>query len=99
VLQLLKEKGIEPDVVLYLENTPNADTLKELLIKLAINPRQLIHSGEDVYKENNLGDQNLTDCQLIEAMVTFPKLIQRPIVVNGDKAAIGRPPETVLKIL
>ena len=58
-----------------------------------------MRSGEDAYKENNLADDSLSEDQLVDAMVAFPKLIQRPIVVNGDKAAIGRPPEAVLEIL
>ncbi|MDM3870105.1 arsenate reductase (glutaredoxin) [Porticoccus sp. W117] len=98
-LQLLEEKGIIPEIVLYLESTPDADTLKTLLTKLGITTRELIRSGEDAYKDNNLADQSLSDQQLIDAMVKYPKLIQRPIVVNGDKAALGRPPEAVLSIL
>ncbi|WIO73399.1 arsenate reductase (glutaredoxin) [Porticoccaceae bacterium LTM1] len=98
-LKLLEERGIEPEVVLYLENTPSADELKGLLSKLDISARDLIRSGEDAYKEQNLADTSLTEAQLIEAMVAHPKLIQRPIVVNGEKAALGRPPEAVLDIL
>ena len=98
-LQLLEERGIEPDIVLYLEDTPDAGTLKVLLGKLGIGARELIRTGEEAYKENNLADQSLSEDQLIDAMVKFPKLIQRPIVVNGDKAAMGRPPEAVLDIL
>lgn len=98
-LKLLEDRDIKPEVVLYLENTPSAEELKGLLSKLGINARDLIRSGEDAYKEQNLADTNLTEDQLIEAMVAYPKLIQRPIVVNGNKAALGRPPEAVLDIL
>lgn len=98
-LQLLADKGIEPKVVLYLDNPPTVATLKSLLKKLGIGARELIRDGEDAYQENKLADTNLSDDQLIAAMVKFPKLIQRPIVVNGDKAALGRPPESVLDIL
>ena len=98
-LQLLEERGVEPEIVLYLEDTPDADTLKGLLAKLNMTARELIRSGEDAYKENNLADQSLSEDQLIAAMVQHPKLVQRPIVVNGDKAAMGRPPEAVLDIL
>ncbi|UTW45368.1 arsenate reductase (glutaredoxin) [bacterium SCSIO 12696] len=98
-LQLLEEKGIEPTVVLYLENTPDADAITDLLAKLGIGPRQLIRTGEQAYKDNNLANPELSDAQLIQAMAEHPKLIQRPIVVNGDKAALGRPPEAVLDIL
>jgi len=98
-LALLEERGIEPNIVLYLETPPDADTLKSILEKLAIEPRQLLRKGEAAYKENNLADNSLSDEQLIAAMVAHPKLIERPIVINGDKAALGRPPEQVLDIL
>ena len=98
-LQLLEERGVKPEIVLYLEDTPDAGTLKGLLAKLNMTARELIRSGEDAYKENNLADQSLSEDQLIAAMVEHPKLVQRPIVVNGDKAAMGRPPEAVLNIL
>ncbi len=98
-LQLLEEKGVEPDVVLYLETPPSADELKGLLKKLGIGARQLLRKGEDAYKENNLKDESLSDEQLIAAMVAHPKLIERPIVVNGDKAVLGRPPENVLELV
>ncbi len=98
-LQLLADKGIDPNIVLYLEDTPDAAKLKTLLNKLGIGARELLRSGEDAYKENNLSDPSLTDDQLIAAMIKFPKLIQRPIVENGNKAALGRPPESVLDIL
>lgn len=98
-LALLEERGITPDIVLYLETPPSAETLSDLLAKLGITPRQLLRKGEDAYKENNLSDTSLTDQQLIDAMVASPKLIERPIVINGSKAALGRPPEQVLDIL
>ena len=98
-LALIEEKQIQPEVVLYLENPPNAKTLKQLIKKLGITPRQLLRKGENDYKSNNLKDTSLTDTDLIEAMVKFPKLIERPIVINGDKAVLGRPPENVLDII
>lgn len=98
-LALLEERGITPDIVLYLETPPSAETLSDVLAKLGITPRQLLRKGEDAYKENNLSDTSLTDQQLIDAMVASPKLIERPIVINGSKAALGRPPEQVLDIL
>lgn len=98
-LQLLEEKGISPEVVLYLETPPDKATLLGLLDKLAIAPRQLLRKSEAAYKDNNLKDPALSDGQLIDFMLEFPKLIERPIVVNGDKAALGRPPESVLEIL
>ncbi len=98
-LQLLEEKGINPEIILYLETPPDKATLTGLLDKLAMSPRQLLRKNETDYKENNLKETSLSDAQLIDFMVKFPKLIERPIVVNGDKAAIGRPPESVLEIL
>lgn len=98
-LALLEEQGIKPDVVLYLETPPNASTLKTLVRKLNITPRQLLRKGEQEYKDNQLGNPGLTDEALIQAMARFPKLIERPIVVSGPQARIGRPPESVLDIL
>ena len=98
-LQLLQSRGIEPDVVLYLDSPPDAATLKALLKKLGIKPRDLMRQKEPEYKEQGLQDTTLSDEQLIAAMVACPKLIERPIVVNGRKAALGRPPENVLEIL
>ncbi|UZE97343.1 arsenate reductase (glutaredoxin) [Alkalimarinus alittae] len=98
-LALLEEKSVTPEVVLYLETPPSADQIRDILTKLAIKPRQLMRTKEALYKENNLADDALTDAQLIDAMVTFPKLIERPIVLANGKAALGRPPEDVLTIL
>ncbi len=98
-LQLLEDKGINPEIVLYLETPPDKTTLLGLLDKLAMSPRQLLRKNEADYKDNNLKDDSLCDAQLIDFMLKFPKLIERPIVVNGDKAALGRPPESVLEIL
>ncbi len=98
-LALLQEKGIEPQIVLYLEQTPNASELEDLIRMLGISPRAMLRKGEDAYKENNLADQSLSDEELIAAMTQYPKLIERPIVVANNKAALGRPPESVLDIL
>jgi len=98
-LALLKEKNIEPEIILYLETPPNTNELTELLGKLGISARELLRKGEDAYKENNLKDDSLSEAQLIQAMHDHPKLIERPIVVVNDKAALGRPPEQVLEIL
>ncbi|WP_325891913.1 arsenate reductase (glutaredoxin) [Grimontia sp. NTOU-MAR1] len=97
-LALLEEKGIQPDVVAYLETPPSADTIKTLLEQLGFDsPRQMMRTKEALYKELQLADA--TDEQLIHAMVENPKLIERPIVVANGKAAMGRPPENVLAIL
>ena len=98
-LQLLQDKGISPDIVLYLDTPPDAKTLKEILKKLKIGARDLMRKGEAEYKELNLADAALSEDQLVDAMVAHPRLIERPIVVHGKKAALGRPPEQVLDIL
>ncbi|UVL55158.1 arsenate reductase (glutaredoxin) [Pseudomonas sp. B21-035] len=98
-LELLEARGLAPTVVRYLETPPTAGELKALLGKLGISARQLLRSGEDEYKTLNLADASLSEAKLIEAMVQHPKLIERPILIAGDKAAIGRPPEKVLEIL
>lgn len=98
-LNLLREQGQEPEVILYLETPPNAKTLKAILGKLGISARELLRKGEDAYKDLNLADEKLSETALIRAMVENPKLIERPIAINGDKAVIGRPPENVKNIL
>ncbi len=98
-LELLEARGLAPTIVRYLETPPDAATLKALLGKLGIGARQLLRSGEDEYTSLGLANPALTDAQLIAAMVEHPKLIERPILVAGDKAVIGRPPEKVLEIL
>ena len=97
-LQLLEDNNIQADVVLYLETPPDSTTLKDILGKLGISARELLRTGEDAYKENNLKNNSLSEDDLIAAMTAHPKLIQRPIVVHGNKAAIGRPPEQVLEL-
>ena len=99
-LTLLQEQGIEPQIIQYLDTPPDAATLKTLLKDLGFSSaRQLMRHKEDIYKELNLADESLTEDQLIDAMVNHPKLIERPNVVKGKKARIGRPPEQILEIL
>ncbi|NWB98472.1 arsenate reductase (glutaredoxin) [Pseudomonas gingeri] len=98
-LELLQGRGLTPSVVLYLETPLDAAQLKELLGKLGIGARQLLRSGEDEYKQLNLADTQLSETQLIAAIAAHPKLMERPILVAGDKAIIGRPPENLLEIL
>ncbi len=98
-LALLEENGISPEVVLYLETPLNAAELGELLGRLGIAPRQLLRKGEADYKALGLSDDSLADDKLVEAMGSHPKLIERPIVVHGDRAVLGRPPENVLELL
>ena len=98
-LQLLQDNGVEPEVVLYLEQPPSKKQLKELLGKLGISARELLRKSEDEYRELGLDDAALGDDVILDAMHTHPKLIERPIVVSGNRAVIGRPPENVLTIL
>ena len=98
-LQLLEDNGVSPEIVLYLENTPSKAKLKKIVQQLGISARALLRKGEDAYKENNLKDDSLSESALIDAMVAHPKLIERPIVVKGDKAVLGRPPENVLGLI
>tara|TARA_B100000508_G_scaffold137355_1_gene131522 strand:- start:21142 stop:21480 length:339 start_codon:yes stop_codon:yes gene_type:complete len=97
-LQLLEEKGINPDVRLYLKDELSKEELKSILKKLDVPASSIIRKGEKDYKENFKGKE-LSDEEWIDAMLKFPKLIERPILVNGDKAKVGRPPEDVLEIL
>jgi len=98
-LNLLKERSIEPAVIDYMKEPPEAATLGRLLDMLGLEPRDLIRKKENEYKELNLANPDLTRDQLIAAMSEHPRLIERPIVVTGGKAALGRPPEQVLDIL
>jgi arsenate reductase len=98
-LELLEARGLTPTIVRYLETPPDAAQLRELLGKLGIGARELLRTGEDEYKALNLADASLSEAQLIAAMAAHPKLIERPILIAGDKAMIGRPPEKILEIL
>ncbi len=98
-LALIEEKGITPQIIEYLKTPPSREELVDILAKLGMKPRDLMRKGEADYKENNLGDESLSDDQLIDAMIAHPKLIERPIVLSGGKVRVGRPPESVLEIL
>ena len=97
--EILENQGVDASVVEYLKTPPTKAQLEEILDMLGLEPRELMRKNESVYKENNLGDESLTREQLIQAMLDNPILIERPIVIKGNKAAIGRPPEKVLEIL
>jgi arsenate reductase (glutaredoxin) len=96
-LALLRERGIEPKIVEYLVTPPSEAELKRLLAMLGLAPRQLLRAKEA--KEAGIDPAKLSDAALIAAMVKHPIVIERPIVVHGTKAALGRPPEAVLKVL
>lgn len=97
-LALLQEHGIEPKVIEYLKTPPTAAELQAIVTKLGITPEQLVRKGEEAYKANYAG-RKLTDAQWIQAMVSHPILIERPVVVAGNRAVIGRPPENINQLL
>ncbi len=97
-MTLLEEKGINADIVKYLESTPTKEQLTEVLKKLNMSARELLRTGEDVYKELNLKDENDEE-KLINIMVENPILIERPIIIKGDIAVIARPIENLEELL
>jgi arsenate reductase len=98
-LQILEENNVEPEIILYQETPPDVDQLTSILKKLGMKPRELMRKGQSEYKEMGLNNEQLSDSELIEAMIKAPVLIERPIVLANNKASIGRPPESVLEIL
>jgi arsenate reductase len=98
-LQLLQEQTASPEVVEYLKTPPDAGTLSDLLDMLGLEPRELMRKREKEYKDSGADNADLSREQLIQLMIQYPKLIERPIVVCNGKAVIGRPPERVLDIL
>jgi arsenate reductase len=98
-LELIEQQGYAPQIVEYLKTPPDRATLVQILDLLGLEPRDLMRKKEPEYRENNLDDQSLGRDELIDAMLEYPKLIERPIVVRDGKAIIGRPPENVLEIL
>lgn len=97
-LALLEQKGVDPEIILYLEKTPSKTALKKIIKMLGIKPEQLVRKSESIYKENYKG-KDLSAAEWIDAMIENPKLIERPIVVKGDRAVLGRPPENVLDLI
>ncbi|HZP88508.1 MAG TPA: arsenate reductase (glutaredoxin) [Burkholderiales bacterium] len=97
-LALLQERGITPQIVEYLKTPLDRESLTWLVRQLAIRPEALVRKGEDLYKQRYAG-KTLSDAQWIEAMVEHPILMERPVVVRGDRAVVGRPPEKVLELL
>lgn len=97
-LNLLKEQGIEPEIVLYLNTPPSKTELQTLVKQLNIKPSQLLRKGEKIYKEQFKGKE-ISETEWIDIMMEYPKLIERPIVVKDGKAVLGRPPENVLDLL
>lgn len=97
-VQILEESGKDFEIVKYLEDAPSENELKEIISLLNISPIQLVRKNEKIWKEEFKGKE-LSDTEIIKAMIKNPKLIERPIVINGNKAVIGRPPESILDII
>lgn len=98
-LEIIQSTGVTPEIILYLEQPPSAAEFKRILKKLGKSPRDLLRKNEDAYKELQLASDHLSDTQIINAMLANPKLIERPIVIKGDRAVLGRPPENVKALL
>ena len=98
-LKIIKSKNIEPTIILYHVNKLSKTEVKKLLSKLGLSIRDILRTGEDEYKNNNLKNEKLSDDKLIQFLIKFPKLLQRPIVVKNNKAVVGRPPENILDVL
>lgn len=97
-LDLLKQQEVAYSIVYYLKQSPSEETLVTLLQQLQMPARALMRKNEAIYKDNHLKDSELSEQQLIEWMLKFPKLIERPIVSDGNRAIIGRPPENLLQL-
>ena len=98
-LQILHDNDVAAEIVEYLENPPTAAELRDIIAKLGIGARDLLRTTEEVYRDADLDDDSLSEDEIIEAICEYPALLQRPIVVAGDRAIIGRPPARVLEII
>ena len=98
-LQLLNDNGVSPTIVEYLKNPPSVEELTDIISKLGLPVRDVMRKKEPEYKDVDADNQNLTDLELLTLIHQTPKLLERPLVINGAKAAIGRPPENVLDII
>ena len=98
-LQILQDSNIEPEIIDYLKTPPSAQELKRIIEMLGVSARDLLRRTEEVYKQADLDNDSLSDDDIINAIVEHPALLQRPIVICGDRAVIGRPPTLVLEII
>jgi arsenate reductase (glutaredoxin) len=98
-LDIIESNNIKPKIKLYLKEEITYDELNDVLKKLNIRPRELLRKNEAEYKENNMQDPSISDKEIIRLMISFPKLIERPIVISKDKAILGRPPENVMSMI
>ncbi len=97
-LQLIKDAGAEVEIIEYLNEIPSPEELKTILMKLNLSPKDILRKGEAVYKEK-FKNSNFNEDEWIRIMIEYPKLIERPIVIKGNKAVLGRPPENVLDLI
>ena len=98
-VEILKDKEIEFEIIQYIKNPPTIKQIKNICLKLGASPKDIIRKSEKDFKENNLSEIINNQDILLQKMVDFPKIIERPIIIIGDKAVIGRPPENILDIL
>ena len=98
-LRILQDNNCEIEIINYLETDLNVALIKDVLKKLSLKPRDILRTSEQVYKDNNLKEDNLSDDDLIDYMIKYPKLIERPIVIKGHTAVIGRPPENIFNLI
>ena len=98
-LQILQQNNYDHEIVLYLDIELNAPLIEDILKKLDLSPRELLRKGEIDYKDNGLGDIEHSDQDIVNFMIKFPKLIERPIVIKGNRAVVGRPPERIKELL
>ena len=98
-LEIIEQQGHKPEIIKYLDTPPTIEELQNVLSLLKLQPRDLMRKNEAEYKDNNMSDESLSKDELIALMYQFPKVIERPIVINNNKAVIGRPPESVLTII
>ena len=98
-LQILKDNECDTEIILYLKTPLDQSVLEGVIKKISLSPRELLRKGEQEFKDNDLKNKNLYDHEIIEFMVKHPKLIERPIVIKGNKAILGRPPENVLELI
>ena len=98
-LQILEAHDIEPEIIDYIDEPPDADELKRIIGLLGVSARDLMRTTEPVYREADLDDDSLSDDEIIEAICSYPELLQRPIVIAGNRAIIGRPPSRVLDLI
>jgi len=98
-LELLTKKGLKPQVIEYLKNPPTLKEMEEILNRLGLQPQEIVRKKEEIYQKLGLSQKNLSPKEWLEVLVKHPILIERPIVVSGNKAALGRPPENILEII